>query len=204
MQQQRGFTLIELIVAIAVLAVMGTAAYAGWFNVTRIAETTERSLNRYDSMERAFYWLQEDFEQIVDRDMVDELGGSRKSLEVSQAGEFLIQITRGGWSNPALLQMPPRSDLQRVAYTIDDQSRLMRRYWYHVDRFDTTSFKERMVLDDVNALTFRFLDPVGEWHSTWPPESNTEEETNVMPSAVEATVEVEGVGLVSRLFVLPY
>jgi len=204
MQQQRGFTLIELIVAIAVLAVMGTAAYAGWFNVTRIAETTERSLNRYDSMERAFYWLQEDFEQIVDRDMVDELGGSRSSLEVSQAGEFLIQITRGGWSNPALLQMPPRSDLQRVAYTIDDQSRLLRRYWYHVDRFDTTSFKERMVLDDVNALTFRFLDPVGEWHSTWPPESNTEEETNVMPSAVEATVEVEGVGLVSRLFVLPY
>ena len=204
MIQQRGFTLIELIVAIAVLAVMGTAGYAGWFNVTRIADATEASLSRYDSMERAFYWLQEDFEQIVDRDVIDELGGSRRSLEVSQAGEYVIQVTRGGWTNPALLQMPPRSDLQRVAYIVDDQSRLLRRYWYHVDRFDTTAFQERMVLDNVNALTFRFFDGIGEWHTTWPPETNTEEENNLMPTAVEATVDVEGVGLVNRLFVLPY
>jgi len=203
--QQRGFTLIELIVAIAVLAVMGTAGYAGWFNVTRIAESTEKSLDRYDAMERTFYWLQEDFEQIVDRDMVDELGGRRKSLEVSQAGEFLIQVTRGGWTNPALLQLPPRSDLQRVSYILDDQSRLLRRFWYHVDRFDTTAFTERRILDDVNALTFRFWDRLnGEWHNTWPPENNREENFDRMPAAIEATVDVEGVGSVERLFVLPF
>ena len=202
---QRGFTLIELIVAIAVLAVMGTAAYAGWFNVTKIAESSEKSLSQYDAMERTFYWLQEDFEQIVDRDMVDELGGSRKSLELSQAGEFVVQITRGGWSNPALLQMPPRSDLQRVSYIIDDQARLLRRYWYHLDRFDTSAFKERRILENVNALTFRFFDRlVGKWHTTWPPEDNTEEDFNRMPAAVEATVDVDGVGSVSRLFVLPF
>ena len=128
MMRQRGFTLIELIVAIAVLAVMGGAAYAGWFNVTRIANSTERSVEQFDALERTFFWLQEDFEQIVSRDVVDELGGKRKSLEISQSGESLIEVTRGGWTNPALLELPPRSDLQRVAYLIDDQSRLMRRY----------------------------------------------------------------------------
>lgn len=203
--QQRGFTLIELIVAIAVLAVMGTAAYAGWFNVTRIADSSERSLAQYDGLERTFFWLQEDLEQIVNRDLVDELGGRRKSLEVSQGGEFLIEVTRGGWTNPALLQMPPRSDLQRVAYVIDDQSRLMRRYWYHVDRTDTGEFEERRVLENVNSLTFRFFDRAsGDWQNTWPPENNTDEDFNRLPAAVEVNVEVEGVGQITRLFVLPY
>ena len=204
MHRQRGFTLLELIVAIAILAIMAGAAYAGWFNVTRIAQTSERVVAQYDAMERTFYWLQEDFEQIVNRDMVDELGGKRKSLEVSQAGEFVVAVTRGGWSNPALLQLPPRSDLQRVTYILDDDQRLIRRYWYHVDRFDSSAYQERKLLDDVNSFTFRFLDFSGNWNTTWPPEDNTEEDFALLPSAVEVTVEVEGVGTVNRLFVLPY
>lgn len=202
--RQRGFTLLELIVAIAILAIMAGAAYAGWFNVTRIAQSSERVVERYDSIERTFYWLQEDFEQIVNRDMVDELGGKRKSLEVSQAGEYVVEVTRGGWSNPALLQVPPRSDLQRVSYILDDRSRLLRRYWYHVDRFDANGFRERRLLEDVNSLTFRFFDLRGQWHTAWPPEDNVDEEFNELPAAVEATVEVEGIGSVNRLFVLPY
>lgn len=205
--RQRGFTLLELIVAIAILAIMAGAAYAGWFNVTRIAQSSERIVERYDSIERTFFWLQEDFEQIVQRDIVDELGGKRKSIEVSQAGEFVVQVTRGGWSNPAMLQLPPRSDLQRVSYILDDESRLLRRYWYHVDRFDANAYRERRLLEDVNSLTFRFLDLRGEWHTAWPPESaanNTDEEFNELPTAVEATVEVENVGSVNRLFVLPF
>lgn len=202
--RQKGFTLLELIVAIAILAIMAGAAYAGWFNVTRIAQSSERIVEQYDSIERTFYWLQEDFEQIVDRDMVDELGGRRKGLEVSQAGEYVVEVTRGGWSNPALLQLPPRSNLQRVSYILDDEQRLLRRYWYHVDRVDANAFSERKLLDQVDAMTLRFLDIRGEWHNTWPPENNTEEEFNELPSAAEVTVEVEGVGSVNRLFVLPY
>lgn len=205
LMRQRGFTLLELIVSIAILAIMAGAAYAGWFNVTRIAQSSERVVEQYDSIERTFYWLQEDFEQIVKRDVVDELGGKRKSIEVSQAGEYVVQVTRGGWTNPALLQMPPRSDLQRVSYILDDESQLMRRYWYHVDRFDSSAFSERRLLDNVNSFTFRFFDLGGSWHNTWPPADNiSEEEFDELPAAVEATVEVENVGTISRLFVLPY
>lgn len=201
---QRGFTLVELLVAVAVLAVMSGAGYAGLINVKRIASASEKNLEKYDALERAFYWLQEDFEQVVNRDSVDELGGKRKSIEVSQAGEFVVQITRGGWTNPALLQMPPRSDLQRVSYLIDDQSNLLRRYWYHVDRFDANAYRERQLLTDINALTFRFFDGSGKWHNTWPPEDNVEEDFAKMPTAVDATIEVEGVGSVNRIFVLPF
>ncbi len=203
--RQGGFTLIEFIVATAVLAIMGGVAYAGWFNVNKVADRTEASAKRYEELQRTFYWFAEDFEQIVKRDSVDELGGRRKSIEVSEEGEFVIQITRGGWSNPAMLQLPPRSDLQNVAYYIDSDDRLLRRYWYHVDRFDSEAFTDRLMAKDVIGLTFRFLTPNGDWNSSWPPEESAdlEEEFDEMPIALEATIELDDLGSARRLYVLP-
>lgn len=205
MKAQSGFTLVEFIVATAVLAIMGGVAYGGWFNVTRIADRTEKTIARYDELQRTFYWFAEDFEQIVKRDSVEELGSKRKSIEINEQGEFIIQVTRGGWTNPALLQVPPRSHLQNVAYYIDSDDRLLRRYWYHVDRFDSSSFRDRLMVNDVIGLTFRFLTASGEWVTSWPPEdnANTEEEFDELPIAMEATIELEDLGSARRLYVLP-
>jgi type II secretion system protein J len=202
---QSGFTLVEFIVATAVLAIMGGVAYGGWFNVTRIADRTEQTIARYDELQRTFYWFAEDFEQIVKRDAVEELGGKRKSIEISEQGEFIIQVTRGGWTNPALLQVPPRSHLQSVAYYIDADDRLLRRYWYHVDRFDSTSYRDRLMVNDVVGLTFRFLTASGEWTTSWPPEesNNLEEEFDELPIALETTIELDDLGSARRLYVLP-
>ena len=204
-RRQSGFTLIEFIVATAVLAIMSGVAYAGWFNVSRIADRTQATVERYSDLQRTFYWFGEDFEQIVKRDSVDELGGKRKSIEVSEVGEYIIQITRGGWTNPALLQMPPRSDLQSVAYYLDSDNRLLRRYWYHVDRFDATAFTDRLLMTDVVGLTFRFATASGEWLPAWPPEDalDADEDFDELPVALEATIELEDLGSARRLYVLP-
>jgi len=201
--RQKGFTLVEFIVASTVLAIMSGVAYAGWFNVSRIAGISQDTIDRYDDLQRTFYWLGNDFEQIVQRESIDELGGKRKSLEVSQVGEYLIQVTRGGWTNPAMLEMPPRSDLQRVAYFIDGDNRLLRRHWYHVDRFDGATYKDRALVSEMSALTFRFLDAGGEWENTWPPEENLDEDFDTLPVAIETTLELDDLGSVRRLFVLP-
>jgi len=202
-KQSGGFTLVEFIVATAVLAIMSGVAYAGWFNVVNIAEKTQASVEQFDDIQRTFYWFTQDFEQIVKRDSIDELGGRRKSLEVNEVGEYLIRLTRGGWTNPALLQMPPRSDLQQVAYFLDSDNRLLRRYWYHVDQFDGASFSDRLMLNEVAALNFRFLDANGEWHDAWPPEDNIEENFDLLPIALETNLELEKLGAVRRLFLLP-
>ena len=68
--RQTGFTLVEFIVATAVLAIMSGVAYAGWFNVNRIANISQQTVDRYDDLQRTFYWFSQDFEQIVQRDSI--------------------------------------------------------------------------------------------------------------------------------------
>ena len=59
------------------------------------------------------------------------------------------------------------------------------------------------MLTDMAALTFRFYDANGEWQNQWPPDDNIDEDFNLMPLAIEATVELETLGSVRRVFVLP-
>jgi general secretion pathway protein J len=118
-----------------------------------------------------------------------------------ESDAFGIGFVRSGWRNPDLRLR--RSHLQNVAYYIDSDNRLLRRYWYHVDRFDASSYRDRLMVNDVVGLTFRFLTLQGEWESAWPPEDNTKDDFDELPVALEATIELEDVGSARRIYVLP-
>ena len=199
-RQQRGFTLIELLVASAVFAIIGGAAYAGWYQIQQTRETVELHSDRLAELQRAFFWLGEDMEQLVLRPIVDEVGGTSPSLRYSEQGVSLLEFTRNGWSNPAEEVTPARSHLQRVAYFMED-GKLYRRYWYHLDRFVEGEPNERRLVSNVAGIRFRFLDGT-EWTEQWPP-ANADPETDLLPSAVELTLDLDDMGEITRLFVVP-
>jgi len=200
--RQRGFTLFELLVATAVFSVVALAAYQAWinFNIVREGATTQAA--RLDALQRTFYWLGEDFPQMLDRPVRDELGQERRALLVSEVGDNLIEFTRGGWSNPAAGITPPRSHLQRVAYQLED-GRLLRRYWYHLDRYNEGGDRRRLLLDRVSDVSFRFLDTGREWRDNWPPSNAQTPDAYPLPLAVEVNIETEDYGVLRRVFAVP-
>jgi general secretion pathway protein J len=200
--RQRGFTLLELLVAIAVFAVVALAAYAGWQQVNIVRERAAEQAKRLDDLQRAFYWLSEDFTQAINRPSRDPLGQPMRAMEVSQIGENLIEFTRTGWTNPAEGISPPRSHLQRVAYQFQD-NKLYRRYWYHVDRYADDGDRRRLLVDNVDEVSFRFLDAGGSWSDSWPPVSANPDEATPLPRAVEITLRLPDYGELQRLFGLP-
>ena len=194
-----GFTLIELLVAMFLLAILGTAGFQMLFQITATRERIELQSARLSELQRTFYWLAEDVTQIIERPVRSAVDAQLAPLQFNIQGENLFELTRAGWSNPAAEASPARSNLQRVAYALEDD-KLIRQYWYHLDSINEEPTRRRQMLTGVDSVTFRFLDRSGSWQESWPP-SDVQEPG--LPAAVELTMELQDYGDVVRLFALP-
>ena len=195
-----GFTLIELLVALFLLAILGTIGFQMLFQINDTRDGIARQSERLTALQRTFYWLAEDVTQIVDRPVRSAVGSALPALLVDISGEAAVEFTRGGWANPAADVMPPRSSLQRVAWRLEED-RLVRSYWYHLDPVEEAPTRRRQLLDDVEAMTLRFLDLEGEWQDSWPPRDT--EEAPGLPAALEITLALADLGDIVRVFALP-
>ncbi len=200
LKNKAGFTLVELLVASAIFTIIGGAAYIGWFQIHKVGEGTKQSSQRIAELNRAFYWFSEDLEQIVNRPIKNEVGGDLPALEFSVQGEHILEFTRSGWSNPAEDVMPPRSHFQRVAYYREDD-KLIRKYWYHLDRFAEGNVSERQLIERIADMSLRFLFQE-QWLEQWPP-PNAESKFDEMPKAIDIMLDLDDFGKVNRVFMVP-
>lgn len=197
----RGFTLIEVLVAMSLFAIMSIMAYGGLESVMRNHEHTRASMQRLQEIQLAMLNMQRDFEQITKRTASDELGTKLTAISTTQNTDWLIQFTRLGWNNPANL---PRSHLQRIAYRLnedDDISTLMRIYWPYVDRASEDQIVEKPLLTHVTSAKLRFLDKTQKWQDQWPPVNlDVNNALTNWPIAIEITLQLDDWGEIKRLF----
>ncbi len=193
----RGFTLLELLVALAVFAILSVMAYQGLRTVGEVRQRVEGQAERLASLQLALGLLERDLEQAASRPVRDGYGDLRPAFEGSALGPEIMAFTRSGWRNPAGL---PRSNLQRVAYRYRDGV-LYRRHWRVLDQAQDSAPVERPLLEGVEALELRFLDHGLQWQGAWP--ADPERMRELLPRAVEITLDVQGIGEIRRLFRLP-
>lgn len=195
-----GFTLLELLVAVAIFAVLSAMAYGGLSNVIDNSQRTELSMQRLQQIQLAMLKISRDFTQLSQRGIRDEYGNPNNYILTGEGGDIFIEFSRGGRRNPAELQ---RSHLQRVAYKLEENT-FSRLYWPHLDRTQEMQPYENVLLEDVEDASIRFLDDSNEWHNEWPPLSATGQpgDTSVALSAIEITLELHDWGELVRIFMV--
>lgn len=204
-QQLRGFTLLELLVALAVFAIMAIAAYSGLRSVLFTHAAVEEENRRLAAVQLAVFRLEQDIEQALPRGVRDEYGEPQPALRGGELLSDALILTRAGWDNPL---GQPRASLQRVAYRLQG-GRLWRLYWTVLDRGGAIEPRETLLLDQVSAFRVRFLDQSDAWQNDWPPPiSSAVDDTlppdlNTLPRAVEITLTLEDWGAITRLLPLP-
>jgi len=193
----QGFTLLEVMVAIIIFALMAAIAYSGLNNVLLARTKTEEHSRDLQQLQSAMNWLARDIEQTIDRGVRSEYGEPLAPLIGNDFEGYLIELTRDGWRNPA---NHARSNLQRVAYAVRDQ-KLVRAYWRVLDRAEDSKPYEQALLDGVTGIEIRYLTDGDEWQTSWPPEAlGTGTPTATLPRAVEVNIDTKLFGKITRLF----
>ncbi|MDM8559473.1 type II secretion system minor pseudopilin GspJ [Thiotrichales bacterium HSG14] len=193
----QGFTLLELLVALAIFAVIAVMAYSGLNTVLTVRLQTEQYATQLAHLQMAMTWFGRDIEQYIERPIREQYGDKQLSL---QGTNSQIELTRAGWRNPAQQQ---RSSLQRVAYHLEDQT-LLRLYWRVLDRAQDTQPNKMALLNDVNNLQLRYLDKNKRWHEQWPSSDLLTTKNAILPIiAIEVTLKVKEWGRITRLFRVP-
>jgi general secretion pathway protein J len=196
---QSGFTLLEILVAVAIFAIIGVLAYSGYSELTRQAERLSESAARTRAIQSTMQRMVQDFSSIEPRPVREPLGDNLQPALISDSrSEQLAELTHSGWSNPAGV---PRSTLQRVAYRLEE-GKLTRNYWVMLDRTLSTEPVRTVLLDRVKTVTLRFMTSQRRFTDQWPALGGGPAGPNAaraLPIAVEITLELEDWGKITRL-----
>ena len=180
-----GFTLVELMVALAIFAIMSALAYGGLRGVLESHERVREQAAELERLQTAFLILERDLQQAVARPVRDELGDRVAAFRTPPERERAVAFTRTGYANPAEER---RSHLQRVGYGVRE-GELVRYAWPQLDRVQGMEPVIMPLLSRVERITLRFLGGEGEWRPQWPP-PGTGPEAPALPRAVELELEV--------------
>jgi general secretion pathway protein J len=219
----RGFTLVELLVALFITAIMFSMGYAAIDQALTGRKAVEIQAARLLAVQRTIRTLEQDIELLAPRPVrnpvdsgyqaalvanptaVTNIGsGSATAAAPSSLtvqATALLSLTRGGWSNPAGL---PRTELQRVSYLIED-GKLVRYHLPVLDAVGATPAVRRELLDNVTSISFRYMDAGHRWSDTWQGNASTanggapSQSLRFRPVAVEITLTLKDWGALLRI-----
>lgn len=194
----RGFTLVELLVAIFIFAIVSAIAMGGYNELVKQSDIVDAGAARTRAIQSTMQRFNLDFTSLEPRPVRQPLGdGLLPALRADEkSADALVELTHSSWSNPAGV---PRSTLQRVAYRIED-NKLIRDYWLSLDRTMTSEPESAVLLEGVKEVKLRFMDANRSWHDQWPPLGYSPADAPwVRPIAVEITLDLEDWGALKRL-----
>lgn len=192
---QRGFTLLEVLIAIAIFSVVSLASFTIFDSVLKGDEKSRIKTERLNELQRAFLIIERDFIQIARRKVRFNGEGSMHGFvhagdDSFSSSEQALGFVRNGWSNPGLVL--PRSDLQSVGYQLKERV-LERAHFNFVDPIIGEEPKIRPLLTLVNNVAFEFHDG-NDWKKKL--------DGNKLPFAIAIEIDTEDLGIIRRQFLV--
>jgi general secretion pathway protein J len=199
----RGFTLIELMVAILIATIMAAMAYGAINQAMTTRVMLDERQARLLAVQTTMRVMAQDFGQLDARPVRDPSGnGMQPVLKSNQTTAPYLTFTRAGWANPAGVQRPA---IQRVSYVLDGK-KLRREHWPVLDALLATQTVKRELLDGVKTVQFRYMDVNRQWKDSWPAAGVGNAaivDYRLRPIAVEVTIDLEDWGKIRRVFEVP-
>ncbi|MEW8021964.1 MAG: type II secretion system minor pseudopilin GspJ [Candidatus Sedimenticola endophacoides] len=191
-RNSRGFTLLELMVAITLFSIMAAMAYGGLEGVLRTKAHTDLRAQRLAELELCLSRIQQDIEQMTDRAVRDPFGDDVDALRVMGA-DYVLEFTHSGWLN---WQGEAKSALSRIAYHLDEGT-LYRLSWPALDSVQGAEPVKQTLMNGVEMVELRFHNG-SKWLTSWPPVG--EDQHSALPRGIELKLSLDDWGVINRVF----
>lgn len=204
MRSSRGFTLLEVLIAIGITAVVGLGVWQVLSGIVQSRDRVDELAVQFEALQRTMLFLERDITQVVNRPARDIYGDFNFAL-TSRENDFALLLTRQGWRNPLGIR---RSNLQRVGWEYTGDT-IRRRYWVSVDQAQEDEGRDGLMLEDVTDFRIRFLNDQQNWQDNWPDDNSLADQTPgkkpdvAFPKGLEVIIEHERFGNLTRTFPLP-
>ncbi len=168
-RRDAGFTLVEVLVAMAIVSMIAVAGSVVLVSALNTSERFAENDERLKELDLARQVIERDLLQVTNRAVREPFGEVRDFVFEGGLDEScpLLAFTRNGWENPEGLAA--RSDLQFVEYCLVED-RLVRRARMRLDVTTQTPENERILLTGVRSLEVLFPQEGGrlvrEWRQT--------------------------------------
>ncbi len=215
-----GFTLIEILVVLAVSAVIAAMSYQGLVSASNGAERGREIMQQVNELDRVWQIIDSDMRHLLPPEQGPDpriVFGAQSLQGSSQDRQRLMLFSRHNWFNPMDL---PRSDLQQVSYRIEEgvlwrDYRPLHNFPFDEYEFDDQALQQKL-LEGIEDVQLRFLsepmiqrlgrsalegdDYTREWAPVWPDPNLQTSAGPDLPVAVQIRITVEGMGVSERLF----
>ena len=198
MKSQRGFTLIEILIALVIFAIAGIMAAMSLHTMIRAHTKLKKTDHALTQLEMTMTLMRRDFSQVINRPVTDSNGVQQPAFLAPGVGE--IELTRTGVMNP--LQVSRQSNMQRVGYVLENGA-LKRLTWGALDEPPQMRAEREVLLDDVDSLQWQFVESNGKTTSVCPSTDVLTQLVAPLPIAVLVVMQLKNSGVVQGVFPIP-
>jgi len=193
-----GFTLLEVLIAVAVFAVFSTLAYG---TLSRLLDSRDRIESErvfWRQLALGFVQIEDDVGNARARTIRDVYGNPAPAFrgqptDTRAVSEPTFALTRGGLF---VLGESAQPDLARIGYRLVE-GRLERLVWPALDQPAQIEPRAVTLFENVSEFRARFYAGPTGWADAWPAQGGS---LTSLPAAVELTVTIENRGTFVRLF----
>ena len=197
-----GFTLIEILVALLIFAIVGVIAAMSLQSMIRVHKQLKKSDASLMQLQITMTLLRRDMMEIIERPVRNSAGGTDPAFAALSSNEIIF--TRAGLINPFGLSQ--QSNMQRVGYVLQGD-KLIRLTWDVLDQPAKAKPEKQVLLNNIASLQWQFVTDNNQTSSSWPPTvsaKNQQQESNsLLPKAVLMVMHLKNQGVIQGVFPIP-
>ena len=198
MNKTYGFTLIEVMVALAVFAILSAITSQALYHAFDTRARINEQANQLNAVQLAMVLIRRDTEQVIER----SIRGNEMHLFPPFIGQpRYLEFSRGGFVNPTSVER--HSTLTRIAF-ICTGKKLVRRSWDNVDTPNRKLYHDKILLNNLEKCSFAYLSNARQILSEWREYAvQQDQKKETLPLAIQLSLTIHQWGNMNLLFDIP-